>query len=714
MKKISVIIPMYNSEDYIRQCIHSVTCQTYKNLEVLVIDDGSSDRGFTICAELAESDGRIKILRQENKGVSAARNKGIDAASGEYVFFLDSDDVIHFRLLEELVLQMEENDVQLAFCDYTRVDSLQMESVFNEMPCRDERLTWQIAEGMETEKWFHEKYSYKMSGIGGKMIRKDMIGDGKLRFDESLANGEDTFFIYNLVCGKIRAAYSHAGWYYYRVHPASATNAVRIVLGRNYFESSRRIRDSEWQKGRTEFASVWERYMLNQIGRKIQALKRAGDIEGCRELRKLARAEKKHPLFQGLYLDEKLLWGSSCYCYPLYYLEQEMFRIYAGWKGRITMSGIQAEIGILTFHCSDNFGAMLQAYALKTYLCSVGMPADVIRYDPPYMTRRHWFIPYMVGIWKKGIMLGMGMTLGGLRAHLKSGKLFLKKRANMRCFRERYLIDKNHPRLLYDRGLKKLPYQYYVVGSDQIWNPEITFGLREAYFGAFENRNKKRVVSYAASFGGAALAEEYDKEFSRLIRYVDAVSVREEEAIPYVRKFCEGDITAVLDPVFFLEKKLWQKLEKLPEEKGYIFVYLTERNEGLVDYVKKLSRERNLSVIEVGVGSFTSEAGFMVDHTAGPSEFLGYIHRADYVVSNSFHAIALSIIFHKKFLAFSHSNRGARLRNILQIHGLEDRLCQTGQEAEIDAFVDWDEVKRRTEEKTRVAGDFLKNSIYTE
>ena len=76
--------------------------------------------------------------------------------------------------------------------------------------------------------------------------------------------------------------------------------------------------------------------------------------------------------------------------------------------------------------------------------------------------------------------------------------------------------------------------------------------------------------------------------------------------------------------------------------------------------------------------------------------------------------LALSIIFHKKFLAFSHSNRGARLRNILQIHGLEDRLCQTGQEAEIDAFVDWDEVKRRTEEKTRVAGDFLKNSIYTE
>ena len=284
----------------------------------------------------------------------------------------------------------------------------------------------------------------------------------------------------------------------------------------------------------------------------------------------------------------------------------------------------------------------------------------------------------------------------------------------MRCFRERYVIDKNHPRLLYSRGLKRLPYQYYIVGSDQIWNPEITFGLREAYFGAFENSNKKRVVSYAASFGGDALAEEYDGEFSRLIKYVDAVSVREEEAVPYVRRFYEGDITAVLDPVFFLEKELWQKLERLPEKKGYIFVYLTEQNERLVDYVRELAKERNLSVIEVGVGGFTSNAGFMVDHTAGPSEFLGYIHGADYVVSNSFHAIAFSIIFQKKFLAFSHSNRGTRLRNILQIHGLENRLCQTGQEVEIDAFVDWDEVKRRTGENTRAAGDFLKNNIYIE
>ena len=101
MNKISVIIPMYNAEPFIRQCIRSVTDQTYRNLEILVIDDGSVDKGPAICRELAEADGRIMLLRQENQGVSAARNTGIDRACGEYVFFLDSDDAIHPRLRKE-------------------------------------------------------------------------------------------------------------------------------------------------------------------------------------------------------------------------------------------------------------------------------------------------------------------------------------------------------------------------------------------------------------------------------------------------------------------------------------------------------------------------------------------------------------------------------------------------------------------------------------
>lgn len=86
MKKVSVIIPMYNAEPYIRQCIRSVISQTWENLEILVINDGSTDQGPRICEELGRIDGRIRILTQKNRGVSTARNRGIKEADGEYIF----------------------------------------------------------------------------------------------------------------------------------------------------------------------------------------------------------------------------------------------------------------------------------------------------------------------------------------------------------------------------------------------------------------------------------------------------------------------------------------------------------------------------------------------------------------------------------------------------------------------------------------------------
>lgn len=375
------------------------------------------------------------------------------------------------------------------------------------------------------------------------------------------------------------------------------------------------------------------------------------------------------------------------------------------------MERMEAEAGILTFHCSDNFGAMLQAYALKTYLCGNGIRTDVIRYAPPYMTGRHWLFPYLPDTWQRGFLTGVWSMLGSFKVHLGMGRDFFLRRANMRRFREEYLIDRRQPKCLSARRLKRLPYSYYIVGSDQIWNPDITCGLRGAYFGAFENGKKKKVISYAASFGGSSLSGQYDEEFSRLIQYVDAVSVREEEAIPYVKRFLEKEVTAVLDPVFFLDKEAWQKVEKTPVDGGYIFVYITEKNQKLTDYCLKLSRDTKLPVIEVSAGRLTTGAGFSVDITAGPAEFLGYIHHADYVVSNSFHAIALSILYQKRFLAFVHSNRGARIRNILQLHGLEDRLCETGEDTEIDAFVDWEEVRSRTKENVKSSGDFLIRNI---
>ena len=366
------------------------------------------------------------------------------------------------------------------------------------------------------------------------------------------------------------------------------------------------------------------------------------------------------------------------------------------------------KVGILTFHCADNCGAMLQAYGLKYYLMERGTDVEIVNYEPPFMTGWYWWIPYIPA---GGILCSLKWGLSIWRNHLKRGTSFFKQRSNMKRFRKKYLIEKTQKRVLFTYQLKYLPYQSYIVGSDQIWNPDITCGLRRAYFGAFKNRSKKKVIAYAASIGGVSLPEEYNKEFSELIKYVDSISVREESSIPYIKQFYSKDVLAVPDPVFLLKKKSWEKIEKLPDEEGYIVVCITEKNNKLLNYVKELSGSYGLPVIKIENGIEMADEDFKVDRTVGPSEYLGYIHKANFVVTNSFHMTAFSIIYQKKFVAFQHSHVGERITNLLNWYGLENRLYQDGKKVEIDNKIDWDNVEERMELSIRTAEQFLRENV---
>lgn len=117
-KLISVIIPVFNVEKYLERCIKSIINQTYKNLEILLINDGSTDKSIEICNRYLEFDSRIILLNKENGGLSSARNLGIDKAKGEYISFVDSDDFIHELMYETLVSNLEKND-----CDISIIES---------------------------------------------------------------------------------------------------------------------------------------------------------------------------------------------------------------------------------------------------------------------------------------------------------------------------------------------------------------------------------------------------------------------------------------------------------------------------------------------------------------------------------------------------------------------------------------------------------------
>lgn len=367
-KKISVIVPMYNAERYIGKCLESVVRQTYPNLEILAIDDGSVDEGPGICKKLAEADGRIQVLHQENQGVSAARNTGLDRACGEYVFFLDSDDAIHPRLLEELLDRAEGWGAQLAFCGYGRMDGGELDEALKRAWGEEARKAggqggrdtdairdaggqgagkgaaagkapigedsaatrWHTADEEMTENWFHVKYTDIFSGIGGKLILRSAIGD--VRFDRSLANGEDTWFLYRLTDRQVKSVCCGNAWYYYRVHPESVTNSAGTARGSRYFDCAQRIRDGEYRKGRRDYAMRWEIVLAEQLKRSYESLRRGGEREAAADLRKTAVSEAGHPLFGGICLSDRILFRCCFGCYPIYVILDKITRILA--KGR--------------------------------------------------------------------------------------------------------------------------------------------------------------------------------------------------------------------------------------------------------------------------------------------------------------------------------------------------------------------------------------------
>ena len=117
MVKVTVIIPVYNTEKYLAECIESAINQSLRDIEIILVDDASPDNAGKICDEYAAKDSRIKVIHQENQGVSAARNNGLEHANGEYVYFLDSDDMIEESFLEKAYNVAKANDSDLTVCD---------------------------------------------------------------------------------------------------------------------------------------------------------------------------------------------------------------------------------------------------------------------------------------------------------------------------------------------------------------------------------------------------------------------------------------------------------------------------------------------------------------------------------------------------------------------------------------------------------------------
>lgn len=190
-KLVSLIIPVYNNKFFLNKCIESVLNQTYKNIEVILINDGSSDGSGHICDVYAEKDKRIKVIHQENQGVSVARNKGLDKASGTFIQFVDSDDYIEDKMTEILVTEMNEN-IDVTMCGY--------KSIHRDKDGKIRSTNSNVyKESHISKESFSKKFGIYFKDmfinfIWNKLYRVDIIKNNNVYFDSDIGWGEDLIF----------------------------------------------------------------------------------------------------------------------------------------------------------------------------------------------------------------------------------------------------------------------------------------------------------------------------------------------------------------------------------------------------------------------------------------------------------------------------------------------------------------------------------------
>lgn len=218
MELISVIVPVYKVENYLNKCIESIVNQTYSNLEIILVDDGSPDNCPAMCDQWAAKDSRIRVIHKENGGLSDARNTGMEIASGSYICFVDSDDWIHPEYVERLYSACIEHQTSIAACDVqfvfdTSIIDYSLPS-FKSTCCTTEQAlnTLIHGTGFRAVAW-------------NKLYRRDILKN------ESFPVGrfhEDEFFTYRILAKAPTLAYVDAQLYYYYQRSGSIMNSVSI------------------------------------------------------------------------------------------------------------------------------------------------------------------------------------------------------------------------------------------------------------------------------------------------------------------------------------------------------------------------------------------------------------------------------------------------------------------------------------------------------
>lgn len=350
------------------------------------------------------------------------------------------------------------------------------------------------------------------------------------------------------------------------------------------------------------------------------------------------------------------------------------------------------KIGILTFCNADNYGAVLQAAALQKYLKDNNFESEFINLK-----------------FNKDIKINNNNDNKIIRKQTAIEKVKNKlSRLKFKLFRKRFL-NISEDVIWGDEGInnKKLDYFKYIVGSDQVWNTDIT-NFTKAFYLNFIDENK---ISYAGSFGKSKLNSTEIKWSLEEFPKFEKLSVRERSAYEFL-KSNNIDAELVCDPVFLLNQEEWKNFMKLKSnnKSKYILVYYMEPSNELKETVNYFKEKLNLSIKYICGGNNVLD-NVKNEFKDDPIKFLNDIYNAEFIITNSFHAVAFSIIFKKKFVVISHSKWNSRLDSLLTIAGYEEQCIKNIKQINDNYILDGDNAYRNMSDIIKSSKDFINNAL---
>lgn len=238
MDLISVIVPVFNGASFLNRCIDSILVQTYENLQVLVVDDGSEDDSFLIAKKYEKKDKRVQVLHQENQGVSSARNKGIRNAIGSYLIFIDSDDYIANNMIETLYKDITScSDIHVAICNY-QCDRIGRNKSINKVEILNQK-------DAVSRLFFRNSYQ---GFLCNKMFKNGIITKYHLNLNPQITICEDLLFCFEYFMHINKAVYNSQILYFYTDTGTGATRADRFNMKRYSMLDSFSEIERLWEK----------------------------------------------------------------------------------------------------------------------------------------------------------------------------------------------------------------------------------------------------------------------------------------------------------------------------------------------------------------------------------------------------------------------------------------------------------------------------------